>query len=148
MPSRHHKGQLNSKCLFFFFNFYQRTNENKSTFVRFVGELRISKSRFEIKWPLAFENFFLFWVPTNINKDLKTLYYFISKYSKITVWKHDDNFTDCEWVSCWSTSTLCWIYTQKVPKSLSRIVQYAMTSLEMDVIFDFDKKIIWSLIKK
>ena len=66
------------------------------------------------------------------------LSHFMLKYSKITVWKHDDNFTDCEWVSCWSTSTLCWIYTQKVPKSLSRIVQYAMTSLEMDGTFDFD----------
>ena len=133
---------------FFCLQFLPKNERKQVDFRSFRGRIEDTKSRFEIKWPLAFENFFLFWVPTNINKDLKTPYYFISKYSKITVWKHDDNFTDCEWVSCWSTSTLCWIYTQKVPKSLSRIVQYAMTSLEMDVIFDFDKKIIWSLIKK
>ena len=57
------KGQLISKCLFGVFNFSQKTNENKSTwgiivvklniFIRFLGELRIPKSPFEINWPLG-----------------------------------------------------------------------------------------------
>ena len=56
------KGQLISKCLFGVFNFFQKTNKNKSTwgikvvksnyFVRFLEELRIPKSPFEINWPL------------------------------------------------------------------------------------------------
>jgi hypothetical protein len=44
-------------------------------------------------WPKnsirAFEKFFLFWVPMNIQKDwkakLKSYYYFMFKYSRITV---------------------------------------------------------------
>ena len=57
------KGQLISKCLFGVFNFSQKTNKNKSTwgitvfksnfFVRFLGELRLAKSPFEIISPLA-----------------------------------------------------------------------------------------------
>ena len=52
------KGQLISKCLFGIFNSPKKTNENNSTsgiivvksnfFVRFLGELRIPKSPFEI----------------------------------------------------------------------------------------------------
>ena len=54
------KGHLISKCLFGVFKYFQKMNENKSTwgiissyvefFVRF---LRIPKSSFEIIWPLA-----------------------------------------------------------------------------------------------
>ena len=57
------KGQLISKCLFGVFKIFQNTNENKSTwgiivvkanfFVRFLEELRIPKSSFEINWPLV-----------------------------------------------------------------------------------------------
>ena len=57
------KGQLISKCLFGVFTFSQKTNENKSAwgiivvksnlFVRFLGELRIPNSPFEINSPLA-----------------------------------------------------------------------------------------------
>ena len=56
------KGQLVLKCLFDVFGFFQKTNKNKSTwgiivaksnvFVRFLEELRITKSPFEINWPL------------------------------------------------------------------------------------------------
>ena len=56
------KCQLISKCLFGVFNFSHKTNNNKSTwgiivlklniFVRFLRELRIPKSSFEINWPL------------------------------------------------------------------------------------------------
>ena len=57
------KGQLISKCLFGVFKFFQKTNENKSTwgiivvkldfFICFLEELRIPKSLFEINWPLT-----------------------------------------------------------------------------------------------
>ena len=56
------KGHLISKCLFGVFKFFQKTNKNKSTwgiivvksnfFIRFLEELRIPKSPFEINWPL------------------------------------------------------------------------------------------------
>ena len=56
------KGQLISKGIFGVYNISQKTNETKSTwgiivvksnlFVRFLGELRIRKSPFEINWPL------------------------------------------------------------------------------------------------
>ena len=59
----HPKGQLISKCLFGVFKFFQKTNENKSTwdiivvksdfFVRFLEELRITKSPCKINWPLT-----------------------------------------------------------------------------------------------
>ena len=55
------KGQLILKLLFCVFKFFQKTNKNKSTwgiivvklnfFVRFLEELRIIKSPFEINWP-------------------------------------------------------------------------------------------------
>ena len=55
-------GELITKCLFDVFKFFQKTNENKSTwgilvvklnfFVPFLEELRIPKSPFEINWPL------------------------------------------------------------------------------------------------
>ena len=60
------KGQLISKCLFGvfnFFNFFQKTNENKSTwgiivvklnsFVRFLEETSAWKNHFDFVWPLA-----------------------------------------------------------------------------------------------
>ena len=56
-------GELITKCLFDVFKFFQKTNENKSTwgilvvklnfFVPFLEELRIPKSPFEIHWLLA-----------------------------------------------------------------------------------------------
>ena len=53
------KGQLISKCLFGVYNFSPK-NERKQDlvvksnfFVRFLGELRIPKSSFEINWPLV-----------------------------------------------------------------------------------------------
>ena len=53
------EGQIISKCLFDLFNFSVKTNKTKSTWgiivsskVRFLGELRIPKSTFEINWPL------------------------------------------------------------------------------------------------
>ena len=56
------KGLLISKCPFGVFNFFQKTNENKSTrgiilvksnfFVHFLGELRIPNSPFEVNWPV------------------------------------------------------------------------------------------------
>ena len=49
---------------FWCLQFYQKTNENNSTwgtivvklisFVRFLGELKITKRHFEINWPLVF----------------------------------------------------------------------------------------------
>ena len=55
------KSQLILKCLFSVFDFSQKTNENNSTwgiivvksnfFVRFLRELRMPKSPFEINWP-------------------------------------------------------------------------------------------------
>ena len=57
------KGQLISKCIFGAFKFFQKTNENKSTwgiivvksnfFVRFLEELKTTKRHFEINWPLV-----------------------------------------------------------------------------------------------
>ena len=57
------KGQLLSKCLFGVFKFFQKANENKSTwgiivvksnfFVCFLKGLKIPKSSFEINWPLG-----------------------------------------------------------------------------------------------
>ena len=57
------KGHFDSKCLFSILKIFQKTNENKSTwgiivvklkfFVRFLEELRIPKSPFEINWPLV-----------------------------------------------------------------------------------------------
>ena len=54
------KGQLISKWLFCVFKFFQKMKQNKSTwvvklnfFVRFLEELRILKSPFEINWPLV-----------------------------------------------------------------------------------------------
>ena len=56
------KGQLISKCLFVRLQFFQKSNENNSTwgtlvvksnfFVRFLDEL---KRHFEINWPLVWE---------------------------------------------------------------------------------------------
>ena len=53
------KGQLISKCLFCVFKFFQKTNEKElswgiivvksNIFIRFLEELRITKSPFEIK---------------------------------------------------------------------------------------------------
>jgi hypothetical protein len=44
---------------------------------------------------IAFEKFFLFWVPMNIWKDwkakLESAYSFMLKYSKITVWALSEN---------------------------------------------------------
>ena len=58
----HNKGQLVSKCLFGVFNFFQKTNENKSTwgfiavklnsFIRFLEETSAWKNHFEFVWPL------------------------------------------------------------------------------------------------
>ena len=63
MVSTLFKGQLILKCLFGVFKFFQKTNENKSTwgiivvksnfFVHFSEELRIPKSSFEINRPLV-----------------------------------------------------------------------------------------------
>ena len=60
------KGHLISKCLFSVFKLFQKTNEIKSTwgiivvksnfFVRFLGELRVPKSPFEINWPLGLKD--------------------------------------------------------------------------------------------
>ena len=57
------KGQLTSKCLFVVFNFFQNSNENKSTwgiivvksnsFVRFLEETSAWKNHFEFVWPLV-----------------------------------------------------------------------------------------------
>ena len=57
------KGQLISKCLFGVFNFFQKTNKNKSTwgiivvksnlFVRFLEETLAWKNHFEFVWPLV-----------------------------------------------------------------------------------------------
>ena len=56
-------GQLISKCLFGVFNFFQKTNENKSTtgtivvksnsFVRFLEETSAWKNHFDFVWPLG-----------------------------------------------------------------------------------------------
>ena len=56
------KGQLISKCLFGGFNFFQKTNKNKSTwgvievksnlFFRYLEEIDDPKNHFEINWPL------------------------------------------------------------------------------------------------
>ena len=56
-------GQLILKCFFGVFNFFQKTNENKSTwgiivvksnsFVRFLEETSAWKNRFDFVWPLA-----------------------------------------------------------------------------------------------
>ena len=56
------KGQLISKCFFGVFNFFQKTNENKSTwgiivvnlnlFVRFLEETLTWKNHFDFVWPL------------------------------------------------------------------------------------------------
>ena len=58
-----YKGHLISKCLFGVFNFFQKTNKNKSTwciivvksnsFVRFLEETSAWKNHFEFVWPLA-----------------------------------------------------------------------------------------------
>ena len=55
------KGQLISKCLFGAFNFFQKTNENRSTwgiiviksnsFIRFLEETSALKNHFEFVWP-------------------------------------------------------------------------------------------------
>ena len=57
------KGQLISKSIFGVFKFFQKMNENKSTwgiivvkstsFAWFLEEVRIPKSPFEINWPLV-----------------------------------------------------------------------------------------------
>ena len=62
------KGQLISKCLFGVLNFFQNTNENKSTwvimivksnfFIHFLEELRIPTSPYEINWPLLIQKYF------------------------------------------------------------------------------------------
>ena len=59
------KGQLISKCLIGAFNFFQKTNENKSTwgiivvksnsFVRFLEEFTAWQFAFEFYWPLDFK---------------------------------------------------------------------------------------------
>ena len=56
------KGHLISKCLFGVFNFFQKTNENKSTwgtiivksnsFVHFLEETLAWKNHFNLVWPL------------------------------------------------------------------------------------------------
>ena len=58
------KGQLISKCLFGGFNFFQKTNENKSTWgiivvksnssVHFLEESSAWKNHFDFVWPLKF----------------------------------------------------------------------------------------------
>ena len=61
------KGQLISKCFLCVFNLSQKMNKNKSTwgiifsskvefFVWYLGELRITKSIFEVNWPLVARN--------------------------------------------------------------------------------------------
>ena len=57
------KGQLISKCLFGVFNYFQKTNKNKSTwgtivvksnsFVRFLEETSAWKYHFDFVWPLV-----------------------------------------------------------------------------------------------
>ena len=53
------KGQLSSKCIFGVFNSPKKQRKHRSHsskvkfFVRFFGELKIPKRRFEINWPLA-----------------------------------------------------------------------------------------------
>ena len=58
-----YKGQLISKCMFGVFNFFQKMNENKSTwriivaksnlFVRFLEETTDWKNHFDFVWPLG-----------------------------------------------------------------------------------------------
>ena len=55
------KGQLISKYLLGVVSFFQKTNENKSTwvklnsFVRFLEETSAWKNHFEFVWPLVFK---------------------------------------------------------------------------------------------
>ena len=57
------KGQLISKCLFVVFNFFQKTNKNKSTcgiiivkansFVHFLKKCQLEKNHIDFVWPLV-----------------------------------------------------------------------------------------------
>ena len=85
-----YKGQLISKLIFGVFKFFQKTNENKSTwgiivvksnfFVRFLEELRILKSPFEINWPLP--------VPKRVYMCLfkiETVWFYYTDYPKFLI---------------------------------------------------------------
>ena len=83
------KGQLISKCLFCVFNFFQKTNENKSTwgvivvklnsFLRFLEEFTAWQFAFEFYWPLEarveiLTNIsFVFWSIWRHQKDISKL---------------------------------------------------------------------------
>ena len=85
------KGQLISKCLFWYLQFFQKTNKkirryydgtsSRIIFVRFLEELKTKKRHFEIHWPLMFWKF-----GCRLGHEL----YFISIKLKCTIkwWTH------------------------------------------------------------